>query len=205
MLKNLLLKAAIRLTKSREPDFTIGPADESPYMLRWWWLPRNRFLNMYVHVFLKDDEDRAYHDHPWASLSLLCRGKLKELFYTDVEIEFGGTPTGSRIIEAGQWSYRPAKFAHRLIVPAQQEPPITIFITGPRIRSWGFHCAQGWRHWKDFVDTTTKGAIGRGCGEMEGEPTETWEWKLHTPTVLVWLIIATAFVTFWMTFFQWIL
>lgn len=160
MITKLFLSAALKLIVKRPPDFIVG-GEDSPYMLRWWMIPRNRFFNVYVHVFLRDDDDRALHDHPWASLSLLCRGKLKE-FYKDPDTEH----TIWRFLVAGNWSYRSAKLAHRLEVPEQNLPPVTVFITGPRIREWGFHCPQGWKHWKDFVGIN-KGTIGAGCGEHD--------------------------------------
>jgi hypothetical protein len=59
----------------REPDFVIG-ADSpgGPYMRRWWIIPRNRFLNIYLHQILRDDDDRALHDHPWWNVSIILRG-----------------------------------------------------------------------------------------------------------------------------------
>src|SRR5690606_11465174 len=45
-----------------------------------------------------------------------------------------------------------------------KQPCWTIFITGPRIRRWGFHCAR--RGWVDFADFTKPGATGQmgaGC------------------------------------------
>lgn len=47
----------------RAPDFYIG-GNANPYLLRWWVIPRNRFFNVYLHKFLRDDDDRALHDHP---------------------------------------------------------------------------------------------------------------------------------------------
>lgn len=159
MLTRFLLNAAVRLTHSRPADFVIGDPD-NPYLLRWWWLPRNKIFNIYVHVFLRDDDDRALHDHPWASLSLLCRGTLLEV-YQDPNRLYEST----KHITVGNWTYRSAKFAHRLVVPKQAYSPVTIFITGPRIREWGFHCKNGWKHWKDFCGIGNKGTIGAGCGE----------------------------------------
>lgn len=142
------------LKPTREPDFIIGPPDD-PYMLRWWLVPRNDAFNIYYHRMLKDDDDRALHDHPWPSLSLILQGRLRE------HLEGGDT----RILDQGDTVYRSAEMAHRLelISPIPAE---TLFITGPRIREWGFHCPQGWRHWKDFVAPTEHGQVGRGCGEM---------------------------------------
>ena len=152
---------ALKLVNSRQPDFVVGEPDD-PYMLRWWWIPRNKWFNVYVHMFLKDDDDRAMHDHPWASLSLLCEGVLKE-YYKDQTTGFNYW----KYISPGEWSYRSSKLAHRLEVPKQPFDPITIFITGPRIREWGFHCPMGWKHWKDFVGMTNQGSIGAGCGETD--------------------------------------
>ena len=43
---------------SGKPHFVIGGADD-PYMLRWYLIPRNRRFNIYLHKFLRDDDDRA--------------------------------------------------------------------------------------------------------------------------------------------------
>jgi len=148
------IKAGIefqRLRPSRAPDFVIGPAD-NPYLLRWWLIPRNPTFNVYYHCVLRDDDDRALHDHPWPSFSLMVKGKLREI-----------TEDGPRLIEAGGCVYRSPDMAHRLELV--DEPAETLFITGPRIRDWGFHCPKGWVHWKDFV-AENPGEIGRGCGEV---------------------------------------
>lgn len=58
--------------------------------------------------------------------------------------------------------FRTAKFAHRLELV--QGPVWTIFITGPRIREWGFYCPKGWRHWTVFTDKTGNN-IGKGCDQ----------------------------------------
>ena len=56
--------------------------------------------------------------------------------------------------------FRTAKFAHRLELV--KGPVWTLFITGPRLRSWGFYCPQGWRHWEDFTSPDGRN-VGRGC------------------------------------------
>jgi hypothetical protein len=43
----------------RAPDQVIG-GRERPYMLRWYLIPRNRFCNIYLHHFLRSDDDRAH-------------------------------------------------------------------------------------------------------------------------------------------------
>lgn len=61
------------------PDFIVGKDHpEGPYMLRWYVIPRNRWFNIYLHLFLRSDEDEALHDHPWMNCSMLLRGSYIE-------------------------------------------------------------------------------------------------------------------------------
>ena len=131
-----------------------GPA--RPYMLRWFVIPRNRFFNIYLHHFLRSDDDRALHDHPWWNLSILLRGEYLE-----------HTRDHVRLRRRGYVVLRRATCAHRIELIQTLEglgrPVWTLFLTGPKIRSWGFHCPQGWRHWREFTDPKDVGAVGRGC------------------------------------------
>lgn len=136
----------------RAPDRHIGGRD-NPYLLRWHLVPRNRWFNIYLHKFLRDDEDIALHDHPWWSVSVLIRGR-----YT----EWTQRGQACRVYRAPRIRVRSATFAHRIsLTPG--ETAWTIFVTGPTVREWGFHCPKGWRHWRDFVNPSDHGEIGRGC------------------------------------------
>lgn len=137
------------LMASRPADFVIG----DDYLRRWWVLPRNNFCNVYLHDIRQSDDDRAFHDHPWANTSVILLGGYVE-----------HTPNGTSSRKAGDVVTRPAEALHRLeVVPGQRA--ITLFMTGPVVRNWGFACPQGWVHWRDFVDVRDKGKVGRGCGE----------------------------------------
>lgn len=137
----------------RSPDFIIGGA-ENPYMNRWRVVPRNLAGNAHLHEYIRDDDDRALHDHPWWSLSLCLRGRLVEVYRRR------GT-TLRREILPGSLVFRSGRFAHRLEVP---EPgSLTLFLTGPRFREWGFYCPQGWRHWREFTAPGDRSRVGRGC------------------------------------------
>lgn len=143
----------------REPDFVVGPKDD-PYMRRWYLIPRNSFFNIYLHQFHHSDEDRALHDHPYANVSWIVAGG-----YWEDTILAGGVHKKTRY-EAGSLNFRRASAPHRIeIDEIDAFWTWTIFITGPRVREWGFHCSQGWRHWKDFVSRDDKGSVGRGCGD----------------------------------------
>lgn len=65
-----------RITR-RAPDVVIGEVHR-PYLLRWWVIPRNPVFNVYLHRFMRSDDDRALHDHPWSNLSILLRGSYGE-------------------------------------------------------------------------------------------------------------------------------
>lgn len=138
-----------RRIAGREPDFVIG----DDYCRRWWLIPRNRWFNIYFHQFLHSDDDRALHDHPWWNLSVVLAGSYRE--------HLGGAIESSVLRSKGAIVFRRAKTAHR--VELRDGQCWTLFFTGPVIREWGFHCPQGWRHWKDFVAARDKGRIGRGC------------------------------------------
>ncbi len=133
----------------REPDFIIG----DNYLRRWWVIPRNEQVNVYLHEILRSDDDRALHDHPWANSSWVLDGSYIEHL-----------PDGSAIERrAGDFVSRDAEALHRLEI-AEGGRALSLFITGPKVRQWGFACPNGWRHWRDFVGEDT-GQVGRGCGE----------------------------------------
>lgn len=148
----------IERTEPITADVVIGGHD-NPYLLRWYLIPRNPILNIYLHKFMRSDDDRALHDHPWANMSILLRGE-----YIEHEILAGGIEKRTHF-KAGSWRIRwSGKLAHRLELV--NGPCWTIFITGPRYRQWGFHCPLvGWVHWKKFTAADDHGAIGKGCDQ----------------------------------------
>lgn len=164
-LRRFLVRRMVeRVPARRAPDVVIGGEDH-PYLRRWWVIPRNRWFNIYLHEFLRSDDDRALHDHPWASLSIIIDGPG----YTEV-VSIGDPrdPATHRQLfrPRGSLVFRPrAAHAHRIALVADHDgelPVWTLFLTGPVRRRWGFWCPQGWRHWREFTDARGTG-IGRGC------------------------------------------
>lgn len=151
-----LQKLALRVMSTRTPDFVIGGL-ESPYLLRWWILPRNRFFNVYLHQFMRSDDDRALHDHPWWNVSVLLAGS-----YLEHRILAGGVHVVTERA-AGSIVARGASTAHR--IELHRGYCTTLFITGPKLREWGFHCRRGWVPWQKFTTPGDTGTIGAGCGE----------------------------------------
>lgn len=148
-----LLARVEAVMTSRPPDFIVG----DDYLRRWHLLPRNSLFNVYAHLFLHDDDDRALHDHPYANVSFVLDGGYHEhmsggrIFLRDVGIVVARRPT------------TPHRIMLRRTGEAALIPAVTLFITGPRVREWGFTCPQGWRRWQDFVHPTDRGKVGPGC------------------------------------------
>lgn len=143
---------------ARPADFVIGGEDD-PYLRRWYLLPRNEHFNVYLHQFLRDDDDRALHDHPWASFSLVLSG---------CGVEYRQTPPYGEVghgFRAGDVFERSPEYAHRIKV--LHGPIWTLFVTGPKVREWGLHCPDGWKHWRDFVSSKDSGLVGPGCGGID--------------------------------------
>lgn len=140
-----------------KPDVIIG-GEANPYLKRWYVIPRNPIFNIYLHQILRSDDERALHDHPWANVSLILRGRYFEVFEQGIP---GHTPDKARERRAGDFVFRLPSRAHRLVVSS---PCWSLFITGPRVRRWGFWCPQGWVYWRDFTKPGKPGEIGRGCG-----------------------------------------
>lgn len=144
-----------RIAQERPADVVIGGRD-NPYLLRWWLVPRNRLVNVYLHLFLRSDDDRALHDHPWASVSVLLDGA-----YTEHTIAAGGVHC-RRVYDVGAVRCRRATFAHR--IELHRGECWTLFVTGPKVRDWFFHCPeQGRVPWRRFVSPVDEGGVGAGC------------------------------------------
>lgn len=152
-----LAERLIAHAQKRPPDFVIG-GSARPYLLRWWLSRRAKWLpGAYLHCFLRSDDDRALHDHPWPNVSILLRGE-----YTEHTIAAGGIHR-REILRAGDWRFRlSGRFAHR--IELHDGPCWTLFLRGPVYRQWGFHCPdRGWVHWREFTAPTDSGVVGKGC------------------------------------------
>jgi hypothetical protein len=121
------------VTPGRGPDVEIG----EKYLPRWYLIPRNPVLNVYLHHYKGPDDGRALHDHPWVSLSITLKGGYREFFSHAWE--------KGRYLDRRQGDvvFRRATAQHRIADP--QKGTWTLFITGPRLRVWGFQIGPG--HW----------------------------------------------------------
>jgi hypothetical protein len=161
-----IAEGIIRWAKSRAPGLVIGHASD-PYMHRWFVIPKNRFLNIFVHRIMRDDDDRALHDHPWWSISWIFRNHYFDIVPRNPRA-YRLTGRGDLIpIRRDEWSltFRSATALHRIVLPGPgKQEAWTLFFTGPEYRDWGFLCPSGWRSSKVFsAKLDGASVVGRGC------------------------------------------
>jgi len=148
-----------------EPDYTIGTL-ANPYLRRWFIIRRKPLVGAYLHQFMRSDDDRALHDHPYRiNVSIVLSG-----CYVEHTIDRGGINRRT-VRKAGDVIVRLGPSPHRVEI---EQPCWTLFLWASYINDargahWGFHCQNfGWVHWLDFTNPEDGGAtVGRGCGEVE--------------------------------------
>ena len=112
------------------------------YLTRMPLLPKNRWFNMFLHVY-RGPDDRTYglHDHPWNSLSIRLWGSyLTEHHdpFPDHHSNGFGRRVLPRIVRRGP------REAHA--IATGDWPVVTLFITGPKKNGgrWGFYTQHGY-------------------------------------------------------------
>jgi hypothetical protein len=122
-------------------------------------LINNRWFKLYLHYFLRDDEE-DFHDHPWPSLSLGIQNNYLEEIY-----DWRTRTYKSFIRRPGTFVWRPCTLVHRIKVgiDLNHSPeegwkllaPTTLFFAFTKNREWGFvrdHAtAPKWTHWKEYL------------------------------------------------------
>lgn len=107
---------------------------EELYLERW-ILIKSRFLCVYFHKFHQEDYD-LHHDHPWSFLSFLIRGRYWEYRLLEwTEHEYRELKTLRKPFSI---IFRKATDLHRVVLDKSGPKPISLFISGPRTREWGF-------------------------------------------------------------------
>ena len=170
----------------RAPDFSITGPDGAVYLHRYYvtrwrgwfanvadgqrsraqravlWVTKH-ICNLYVHRFVGDDPQEILHDHPSWAVSLIVRNS-----YLEHTVAEGGVHH-RREYRAGTVRFMSTRHVHRIeLLRDASGQPIecwTLFLFGPALREWGFHCPKGWVHWKRFVAPGTDNQVQQGCGE----------------------------------------
>lgn len=114
---------------------------EGDVYLKRWYLFRQEYLNIYIHKFLRSDEDRALHSHPFNSIIIpIWQGYLEHLWGGKIR----------RVFPIIGLRFRTGDFRHRVEL-IEDKTAWSIFIRFKRYQEWGFYPAEGgFIHWKDW-------------------------------------------------------
>ena len=96
---------------------------ECPYLYRWTFLFFG--FSIRIHHWIKSDDRRFFHDHSCNFVSIILKGKYKNV-----------TPNGEVEVKAGSMWKSNAEVRHYLDIP--KEGAWTILICGRKKRNWGF-------------------------------------------------------------------
>lgn len=121
---NIIEKILNRLLKKK----VIVNCDRDPYLHRWYLL-RTKRMAIFIHKFVRSDEDRALHDHPWNFLVIpIWRGYVEHSDRVVIcDCEQGATycemcegdgayrePVRRRVLPFIGTRYRDATYRHRV-------------------------------------------------------------------------------------------
>lgn len=131
-----MIDAGIRRVRDNGTVRLIGPPMD-PIMHRYFVIPRNRYLNVYLHCIRRSDVGDL-HDHRMANLTIVLQGRYYEERFTRRPVAGKVLPTKSmRVVEPRRLLFRWARTPHRIVV----EPGVkvwSLFIGFPHVRNWGF-------------------------------------------------------------------
>jgi hypothetical protein len=152
-LRKWALEHCMDVIRQSGPDEVIHRGvRREPYMERWHLLrknPQSGIENIYLHRFIRDDTEDL-HDHPWANASCVLHGK-----YVEQSWSLDGRRTDTR--SAGDIVMRSAEERHA--ITGIEVGTITLFVTGPKVREWGFWLASGFMHWREYHSHIDRGRV----------------------------------------------
>ena len=133
--------------------------DREPYLHRWYLIRTTRFA-VFIHKFIRSDEDRALHDHPWNFFVIpIWRGYIEHSDKAcDCGIcknnpgrakDFPRLPVQRRVWPIISSRYRTGTYRHRVEL-IKDKPAWSIFIRFKEQRDWGFWPKEGFIQWNKW-------------------------------------------------------
>lgn len=152
----LWLRERIKRKMRRPPDLSLVRGGME-YMRRWKVFTFRPFglklFNVYIHEFVGLDWSGEPHDHPWHSLSIIISGVYNEELY-----KLDKSRHSPQIVRKSDTLYTPGDVIFRSPncihkIEARSKPVITLFITGPDVKDWGFFKFDGtWTQHDQWVE-----------------------------------------------------
>lgn len=120
--------------------------EREPYLHRWYLL-RTKRVGIFIHKFVRSDEDRALHDHPWNFIVVpLWRGYVE---HSEEQHHCGTFAIQRRVRPLISARFRSAEYRHRVEL-IDDVPAWSLFIRFTECRTWGFWPNQvfiAWNKW----------------------------------------------------------
>lgn len=167
---SLLMRVLDRLFEKK----VIVNCARDPYLHRW-YVFRTERMGLFIHKFVRSDEDRALHDHPWSFFVIPLWGgyiehsdreldhfekwvaikswtEINQIVPSGLTIEQLKEAVNARVgIERRIWPlvssrYRNTKYRHRVELIGGR-PSWSIFFRFSKLREWGFWPKTGFIQW----------------------------------------------------------
>lgn len=120
--------------------------------LRRWRLIMCPWGSVYLHAFIRPDDDPDPHDHPWNFWSLiLWGGYVEEISVFD---DNGQRVSVQEIVRRPLSIRRTMRGDFHRVKSLLRSPTWTVIVTGPYLGTWGFfnRSLRQWVHWRDYLD-----------------------------------------------------
>lgn len=126
-------------------------ANKEPYLIRYYLLFTNREnfpLNVFIHKFMKGDDDEDPHDHPWGFFHIILSGGYWEQIPVDDKDEPKFCKGFCKVWrKPGYWNIVNAKYTHRVELDEVSPKPWTLFIPLSHNNYWGFWVKNNMNVW----------------------------------------------------------
>ena len=99
------------------------------------WLIDFGIFSIRLHHWLYSDDQRNYHDHPWAFITIILKGGYTDISPKD-QNDISKEESKKERMTFGTVKYRPANYKHT--VKVDKKGCWTLLLTGREKRDWGF-------------------------------------------------------------------
>lgn len=139
---------------------TIVNCAHEPYLHRW-FIIRTKYFGFFVHKFVRSDEDRALHDHPWSFIVLpIWRGYIEHSDREEpcnagaISLAPARLPVRRRVLPILGLRFRDTTYRHRveLLTDKNGQPKAawSLFFRFEKVRTWGFWGPDGFIDWNKW-------------------------------------------------------